>query len=202
MFESLTNKLESVFSKLKRAGKLTEKNIQDGLKEVRLALLEADVNFKVVKDFIASVEAKALGQEVLKSITPGQQVVKIVNDELINLMGGHSAKIEFSSPLPIGIMLVGLQGSGKTTTAGKLARMLKKDGRKPLLVPADPYRPAAISQLKTIGLQAGIDVYPSETSVSPVTTCKKALDQAKENNFDVVIIDTAGRLHIDEELME
>ena len=202
MFENLTNKLESVFSKLRRAGKLTEKNIQEGLKEVRLALLEADVNFRVVKDFIKSVEGKALGQQVLSSITPGQQIVKIVHDELINLMGEHSEKIEFSQRPPTVIMLAGLQGSGKTTTAGKLGNLLKKEGHRPLLVPADPYRPAAIAQLKTIGKQAGIEVYSSETNISPVITCKKALEQAKGSNLDVVIIDTAGRLHIDQELME
>ena len=202
MFENLTGKLESIFSKLRKAGKLTEKNIQDGLKEVRLALLEADVNFRVVKDFITAVEAKAIGQEVLRSITPGQQIVKIVNDELINLMGKQAARIEFSPPFPMGIMLIGLQGSGKTTTAGKLAKMFKKEGHRPLLVPADPYRPAAISQLKTLGKQTDIQVFPSEPGTNPVITCKKALDQAKENNLDLMIIDTAGRLHIDKELME
>lgn len=202
MFDSLTEKLNSVFKKLRGHGKLTEQNITDALKEVRLALLEADVNFKVVKDFIDRVRVRAVGQEVLGSLTPGQQVVKIVHEELVSLMGGSNTGLNLSYKPPIPVMLVGLQGSGKTTTAAKLGKFLKDKGRKPYLVPADVRRPAAIEQLKTLGEQLSIPVYPSDSQESPVTICRKAIQWADGESGDVVLIDTAGRLHIDEDLMK
>jgi signal recognition particle subunit SRP54 len=202
MFDSLTEKLSSVFKKLRGHGKLTEENISEALKEVRLALLEADVHFKVVKDFIDRIRARALGQEVLESLTPGQQVVKIVHEELVSLMGGSSNGLNLSFKPPIPIMLVGLQGSGKTTTAAKLGKFLKEKGRKSYLVPADVRRPAAIEQLKKLGEQLSIPVYPSDPQESPVTICRKAIQWADGEGADVVLIDTAGRLHIDEDLMK
>jgi signal recognition particle subunit SRP54 len=202
MFDSLTEKLNSVFKKLRGHGKLTEQNISDALKEVRLALLEADVNFKVVKDFIDRIRIRAVGQEVLGSLTPGQQVVKIVHEELVSLMGGSNTGLNLSYKPPIPVMLVGLQGSGKTTTAAKLGKLLKDKGRKPYLVPADVRRPAAIEQLKKLGEQLSIPVYPSDSQESPVTICRKAIQWADGESGDVVLIDTAGRLHIDEELMK
>jgi len=202
MFDSLTEKLNSVFKKLRGHGKLTEQNISDALKEVRLALLEADVNFKVVKDFIDRIRVRALGQEVLGSLTPGQQVVKIVHEELVSLMGGSNTGLNLSYKPPIPVMLVGLQGSGKTTTAAKLGKFLKDKGRKPYLVPADVRRPAAIEQLKKLGEQLSIPVYPSDPQESPVTICRKAIQWAEGESGDVVLIDTAGRLHIDEDLMK
>ena len=202
MFDSLTEKLNSVFKKLRGHGKLTEQNISDALKEVRLALLEADVNFKVVKDFIDRIRVRALGQEVLGSLTPGQQVVKIVHEELVSLMGGSNTRLNLSYKPPIPVMLVGLQGSGKTTTAAKLGKFLKDKGRKPYLVPADVRRPAAIEQLKKLGEQLSIPVYPSDPQESPVTICRKAIQWAEGESGDVVLIDTAGRLHIDEDLMK
>ncbi|MCF6154827.1 MAG: signal recognition particle protein [Candidatus Brocadia sp.] len=200
MFEAIANSLEGVFSKLRGKGRLTEANIKDGLHEVRLALLEADVNYKVVKDFIQHATERAVGEEVIKSIAPGQQVIKIVHDELIKLMGESDTSIPFKDGEPMLIMLVGLQGSGKTTTAGKLAKTILSKGRKPLLVAADVQRPAAIEQLKVLGQQLNVPVY-FEANSQPVKICKNAVRHARENTNDVVILDTAGRLHIDDELM-
>lgn len=200
MFEAISNSLESVFSKLRGKGRLTESNIKEGLHEVRLALLEADVNYKVVKDFIQHVTERAVGEEVIKSIAPGQQVIKIVHDELIKLMGESDTSVPFKDGEQTLIMLIGLQGSGKTTTAGKLAKTIMSKGRKPLLVAADVQRPAAIEQLKVLGQQLNVPVYFEHQSL-PVKICKNAVKFAKENMNDVVIFDTAGRLHIDEELM-
>jgi signal recognition particle subunit SRP54 len=202
MFDSLTDKLSAVFKRLRGHGKLTEQNITEALKEVRLALLEADVNFKVVKDFVERIRSRAVGQEVMESLTPGQQVVKVVHEELISLMGGVNSSLNLSFKPPIPIMLVGLQGSGKTTTAGKLAKFLKDKGRKPYLVPADVKRPAAIEQLKRLGEQLGIPVFNPDPQGSPLEICKKALTLADEQNQDVLLLDTAGRLHIDEALMK
>lgn len=201
MFDNLSERLNSVFKRLKGYGKLSEKNIQEGLREVRLALLEADVNYRVVKDFIARVKERAVGQEVMGSLTPAQQVVKIVHEELIAILGGHNKKLELAGRQPAVILLVGLQGSGKTTTAAKLARWLKSKGRKPYLVPADVYRPAAIKQLKILGDQLKIDIFPSEPSMSPVDIARQAVAKAEVARLDTVIIDTAGRLHIDDALM-
>ncbi len=200
MFEAITNSLEGIFSKLRGKGRLTEANIKEGLHEVRLALLEADVNYKVVKDFIQHVTERAVGEEVIRSIAPGQQVIKIVHDELIKLMGESDTTIPFKDGEQTLIMLVGLQGSGKTTTAGKLAKTILSKGRKPLLVAADVQRPAAIEQLKVLGQQLNVPVY-FEMDSQPVKICKNALTFARENTHDVVIFDTAGRLHIDDELM-
>lgn len=200
MFEAISNSLESVFSKLRGKGRLTESNIKDGLHEVRLALLEADVNYKVVKDFIQHVTERAVGEEVIKSIAPGQQVIKIVHDELIRLMGESDTSVPFRDNEQTLIMLVGLQGSGKTTTAGKLAKTILSKGRKPLLVAADVQRPAAIEQLRVLGQQLNVPVYSEHQSL-PVKICKNAVKFAKEHMNDVVIFDTAGRLHIDEDLM-
>lgn len=202
MFDSLTDKLSAVFKRLRGHGKLTEQNITEALKEVRLALLEADVNFKVVKDFVERIRSRAVGQEVMESLTPGQQVVKVVHEELISLMGGVNSSLNLSFKPPIPIMLVGLQGSGKTTTAGKLGKFLKDKGRKPYLVPADVRRPAAIEQLKRLGEQLGIPVFNPDPQGSPLQICKKALTLAGEQNQDVLLLDTAGRLHIDETLMK
>ena len=202
MFENLNDRLNNIFKKLKGHGKLTEKNIEDGLKEVRMALLEADVHYKVVKNFIASVKDRALGQEVLKSLTPGQQVVKVVNEELTALMGQDNEELTIAGPTPIPIMLIGLQGSGKTTSAGKLAKLLRTKGRNPYLVPADVYRPAAIDQLQKIGKEINIPVFPSTIKMDPVDICKQARDLASQESCDTLIIDTAGRLHLDEPLMD
>ena len=202
MFDSLTEKLGSVFKKLRGHGKLTEQNINDALKEVRLALLEADVNFKVVKDFIDRIRSRTVGQEVLESLTPAQQVVKIVHEELVSLMGNMNPGLALSYKPPIPFMLVGLQGSGKTTTAAKLGKYLKDKGRKPYLVPADVRRPAAIDQLKKLGEQLGIPVFDSDPKESPLRICQKALTWADGEGGDTLIIDTAGRLHIDEDLMK
>jgi signal recognition particle subunit SRP54 len=201
MFENLSDKLESAFKKLRGHGKLNEANIEEGLKEVRMALLEADVHYRVVKGFIEDVRSRALGQEVLASLTPGQQVVKIVNEKLTELMGSRHEALNLAGPPPAAVMLVGLQGSGKTTTAGKLAAQLRKAGRRPFLVPADVYRPAAIDQLKTIASQLGVPVFPSTTNQDPVQICLEAKAGAFQNGCDTLILDTAGRLHIDEELM-
>ncbi|OQZ01596.1 MAG: signal recognition particle protein [Candidatus Brocadia sp. UTAMX2] len=200
MFEAIANSLEGVFSKLRGKGRLTESNIKDGLHEVRLALLEADVNYKVVRDFIQHVTERAVGEEVIKSIAPGQQIIKIVHDELIKLMGESDTAIPFQDSEPTTIMLVGLQGSGKTTTAGKLAKTILSKGRKPLLVAADIQRPAAIEQLKILGQQLDVPVY-FESAAQPAKICKNAVAHARTNAQDVVIFDTAGRLHIDDELM-
>ena len=202
MFENLTEKLNLTFKRLKGHGKLREQNIDEALKEVRITLLEADVNFKVVKSFIESVKQKALGQEVLKSLTPAQQFIKIVRDELIALMGSQESQLNLTGKKPHCIMVVGLQGSGKTTTIGKLARLLGSKGQQPLLVPADVYRPAAIDQLKTLGKQLGFTVYDTDREQHPVDICKDALTLAQRKGLSIVLIDTAGRWHIDQELME
>lgn len=202
MFDHLSDKLNTVFKKLKGHGKLTEKNIEDGLKEVRMALLEADVHYRVVKQFIKDIKERALGQEVIGSLTPGQQVVKIVNEKLTELMGSQIEDLNLSGTHPVSLMLVGLQGSGKTTTAGKLALYLRDRGRKPLLVPADVYRPAAIDQLKKIGAQIDIPVFMSETGMKPVSICRESMVQAQREGMDTLILDTAGRLHVDEPLMQ
>ncbi len=202
MFDNLNEKLNSVFKKLKGQGKLTEKNIESGLKEVRMALLEADVHYKVVKTLISQIKTRALGEEVLTSLTPGQQVVKIVNDELTALMGSEHEALSLSGSKPASIMLVGLQGSGKTTTAGKLAVFLKKNNRKPYLVPADVYRPAAIEQLTKLGGQLSVPVFASNTEMNPVDICRNAKEAARLAGCDTLIFDTAGRLHIDEALMD
>jgi signal recognition particle subunit SRP54 len=201
MFDSLSDKLNAVFKKLKGHGKLTEKNIEEGLREVRMALLEADVHYTVVKKLINDIKQRALGQEVMTSLTPGQQVIKIVNDELTKLMGSRHEGLRLSGPVPISVMLVGLQGSGKTTTAGKLAVFLKKTGRKPYLVPADVYRPAAIDQLRKLGEQLSVPVFPSSTEMDPVQICREARIAAQKEGCDTLLLDTAGRLHIDEKLM-
>jgi len=205
MFESLGEKLESVFRRLRGHGKLTEKNIEEALREVRLALLEADVNFKVVKDFIDRVKGQALGQEVLMSLTPEQQFIKIVHTELVALLGGERTELDLAAAPPVVLMLVGLNGSGKTTTSGKLARYLKTElKRSPYLVPADTYRPAAIDQLQIIAKEVGVPVHPTPQDGSagdPVAIAKAGVDAARRQACDVVIIDTAGRLQIDDELM-
>ena len=201
MFENLTDKLNAAFKKLKGHGKLNEKNIEAGLKDVRLALLEADVHYKVVKDLIAAIRERAIGQEVLGSLTPGQQVVKIVNEELTQLMGSKYEGLCLTGSQPAAVMLVGLQGSGKTTTVGKLAKLLMGQHRSPYLVPADPYRPAAIEQLKEIGNQVGAEVFPATQDMNPVDICRDALQMARQRGFDTLLIDTAGRLHVDEALM-
>jgi signal recognition particle subunit SRP54 len=203
MFESLTDKLELTFKRLRGQGKITEKNIDDALREVRLALLEADVHVQVVKTFLEAVKSKSMGQEVLQSLTPEQQFVKIVRDEMVYLLGGKHQDIDLKTAPPAVIMLVGLQGSGKTTTLAKLGRYLKKDKKRtPYLVPADVHRPAAIEQLKILGGELGLPVYDANPELSPVVICQRALQEAKQKFCDVVLIDTAGRLHIDEELMQ
>jgi signal recognition particle subunit SRP54 len=201
MFENLSDKLDSVFKKLRGHGKLSEKNIDEGLKEVRMALLEADVHYRVVKGFIEEVRQRALGQEVMTSLTPGQQVVKIVNEKLTELMGSRHEALHLAGSPPAAVMLVGLQGSGKTTTAGKLAILLRKLGKRPFLVPADVYRPAAIEQLKTIADQVQVPVFASSLNQNPVQICLEAKAAAFQQGCDVLVLDTAGRLHIDEELM-
>ena len=200
-FEGLASRLQSVFGKLRGKGKVTEEDVNEALREVRLALLEADVNFKVVKDFISKVRERAIGQEVMKSFTPGMVVIDIVNKELTQLMGGTQSKLARSSRPPTVIMMVGLQGAGKTTTSGKLARLLQKQNHKPLLVAADIYRPAAIRQLQILGGQIKAPVF-SLGEVNPVKIAAEGVQYAKDNNLDYVIIDTAGRLHIDEQLMD
>jgi signal recognition particle subunit SRP54 len=201
MFENLSSKLETVFKKLRGHGKLTQENIQEALKEVRMALLEADVNFKVVKDFIQTVEGRAIGQEVMDSLTPAQQLIKIVKEELTSLMGGQEQGIHLSGTPPVPIMLVGLHGSGKTTTAAKLARYLKEKKKRPYLIPADVYRPAAIEQLQKLGEELKVDFYRPEPSQTPLDICVKGREIALKQAYDVVLIDTAGRLHMDETLM-
>jgi signal recognition particle subunit SRP54 len=201
MFDSLSDRLDGAFKKLKGRGKLTEKNIDQGLKEVRMALLEADVHYRVVKRFIADIKARAMGQEVMGSLTPAQQVVKIVNGELTELMGARNEELNLSGTRPAALMLVGLQGSGKTTTAGKLSVWLRKKGHKPYLVPADVYRPAAIDQLQKLGGQLDVPVFPSTREQDPVDICREAKQTAAREGCDVLILDTAGRLHIDTELM-
>ena len=202
MFTGLSSRLEEVFRRLKSRGKLTEANIREALREVRLALLEADVNYGVVKDFVERVREKAIGTAVLQSLTPGQQVVKVVHQELISLMGDSQSKLNLAAMPPTLVMLVGLQGSGKTTTAAKLAKRLQKDGRRPFLIPADVYRPAAITQLKVLGQQIGVPVWDTNPAAKPLEACREALTAARSRGHDVLIIDTAGRLHIDEGMME
>ena len=201
-FEGLSSKLQEFTRKLKGKARITESDLKEMLREVKLALLEADVNYKIVKEFISTIQEKALGQDVLKSLTPGQQVIKIVKDELIELLGGTESKINFTPNPPTVIMLVGLQGSGKTTTAGKLANLLRKQGKKPLLVACDVYRPAAIKQLQVVGNQLNIPVYSNESTKDVVQIAKQAYNVAISKLNDVIILDTAGRLHVDEELMQ
>jgi signal recognition particle subunit SRP54 len=202
MFENLTEKLDGIFRKLRGRGRLDEENIQSALKEIRMALLEADVNFRVVRDFIEDIRKMAVGQEVLDSITPGQQVVKIVHDRLVELMGGVSSQLKFGGRIPAPIMLVGLQGCGKTTTAVKLARFVAAQGKKVYLVSADVYRPAAMEQLKVLGEQIGAGVFDSAGSEDPVGICGKAVEEARRRGYEVIIVDTAGRLSIDAEMMD
>ena len=201
MFDNLTDRLEGVFKKLRGTGKLTEENIKDSMREVRMALLEADVNLQVVKDFVARVTEKSVGLEVTKKLSPGQQVIKVVHEELVELLGGSTEQIRLDGHQPVTIMMAGLQGSGKTTTSGKIARMLKDKGRKPYLVPADVYRPAAIEQLQVLGGKLDIPVHPSTTDMTPVDICRQALKVAEQDGYDTLIFDTAGRLHVDENLM-
>ncbi len=201
MFENLSDRLDSVFKKLKGHGTLNESNIEEGLKQVRMALLEADVNYKVAKKVISDIKTRALGQDVMKSLTPAQQVIKIVNEEFTRMMGSEHQGLDFGGRSTGSIMLVGLQGSGKTTTAGKLARFLRKQGKKPFLVPVDVYRPAAIDQLKKIGGQLDIPVFDSSTDMKPLKICQDAQLAARDAGCDTLILDTAGRLHMDEELM-
>ncbi len=200
-FEGLSEKLSAVFKKLKSKGKLSEDDIKVAMREVRLALLEADVNYKVVKDFVKTVSERSVGVEVLESLTPAQQVIKIVNDELCNLMGKETARLQFPSKPPCIVMMCGLQGSGKTTHSAKLAKYFKSQGRRPLLVACDVYRPAAIDQLKVVGEKAGVPVFEMG-QINPVEIAKKAIAHAKDYGNDLVLLDTAGRLHIDETLME
>jgi len=201
MFDQLSEKLQRTLKNLRGEGNLTEKHIEEGMREIRIALLEADVNFKVVKAFIDSVKGKCLNQEVLNSLTPGQQVVKIVRDELIHILGDQNAALTYSDP-PTVYMMVGLQGSGKTTTTGKLAIWLRKQGRSPYVVSTDVYRPAAMDQLAILAKQSQIPFFPSTPDQEPVSIARKALYEAKNTGYNVLIIDTAGRLHLDEELME
>ncbi len=201
MFGGLTEKLAGAFKKFRSKGKLTEADVKEGMREVKLALLEADVNFKVVKEFVKTVTERAIGSEVLESLLPAQQIVKIVNEELINLMGGEAPKININPKPPTVIMMVGLQGAGKTTHSAKIASYYKHKGKNPLLVACDVYRPAAVDQLKIVGESAGIPVFSMGTKISPVEIAKAGVEHAKKNGNDMVFIDTAGRLHIDEELM-
>lgn len=202
IFENLSDKLQNALGKLRGKGKLSEKDIDIAMKEIKIALLEADVNYMVVKDFVKSVKEKSLGERVMESLTPGQQVVKIVNEELTRLMGEKEAKLEVSSKLPTIIMLCGLQGAGKTTHAGKIALFLKKQNKKPLLVAADIYRPAAIKQLQVVGEKVGSLVFSMGDKENPVKIAEEGIKEAEKSGYDTVIIDTAGRLHIDEDLME
>ncbi|EGA89508.1 signal recognition particle-like (SRP) component [Planococcus donghaensis MPA1U2] len=202
-FEGLSERLQGTMTKIKGKGKVNEADVKEMMREVRFALIEADVNLKVVKEFVKKISERAIGQDVMDSLTPGQQVVKIVKDELTELMGGEERKIEFSTKQPTVIMMVGLQGAGKTTTSGKLANLLRrKHNRKPLLVAADVYRPAAIQQLETIGKQLSLPVFSKGTDMSPVEIARQAIEHAKAEHLDTVIIDTAGRLHVDEALMQ
>jgi signal recognition particle subunit SRP54 len=202
MFDSLADRLQSVFKKIRGHGRLDEKNIQEGLREVRLALLEADVNFRVVKDFVDRVKDRAMGQDVLTSLTPGQQVVKIVHDEMVQLLGGTHLGLQLQGKPPVLIMLVGLQGSGKTTTAAKLALHLRRMKRRPFLVPADVYRPAAIDQLHKLAAQLDVPAFPSTSGMNPVDICLQARTEAEQSGHEVLLLDTAGRLAIDTVLMD
>ena len=201
MFDSLSDKLANAFKKFKNKGKLSESDVKEGMREIKLALLEADVNFKVVREFVKTVSERAVGAEVLESLVPAQQIVKIVNDELVNLMGGSQSKLNISPKPPTVVMMVGLQGAGKTTHSAKLAGMYKKHGKRPLLVACDVYRPAAIKQLEVVGAQLDIPVFSMGDSVSPVDIAKAAVAHAIKHGNDMVFLDTAGRLHVDEELM-
>ena len=201
MFEKLQERLDVIFKKVKGYGKLSESNVKDSLREVRVALLEADVNYKVAKDFLETVKEKALGGEVMTSITPGQQFIKVVYDEMCDLLGKTNKPLDVAGSPPVPVMLLGLQGSGKTTTAGKLALYLRKKGRKPLLVPTDVYRPAAIQQLTKIGSQLGIEAFAPSIGADPVEICRDARAYAMKKGFDTLIVDTAGRLHIDKEMV-
>ena len=202
MFESLSDKLQNVFKKLRSKGALTENEVNEALREVRLVMLEADVNFKVVKDFVAKVKERAIGQDVLKGLNPAQQVIKIVNEELIELLGGEQVKLKIAERPPNVIMVAGLQGSGKTTNVSKLAAMLKKQGKRPLLVAGDVYRPAAIKQIRTLGEQIGVEVFDIGDKQDAVAVTKAAMNYARNSGNDYILIDVAGRLHIDEEMME
>lgn len=202
VFQNLAEKLQATFKKLRGKGKLTEKDVQAALKEVKLALLEADVNYKVVKDFVGKVQERAVGSTVMESLTPGQQVIKIVNDELTQLMGGSKSELEFAAKPPTILMLVGLQGAGKTTSVGKLGKFLQKQGKQPLLVAGDIYRPAAIKQLQILGERLAIPVFTMGDQKNPIDIAKAALSYATSNNHDLVILDTAGRLHIDQKMMD
>lgn len=202
LFENLSSKLQEAINKMRSKGRVTEKDVKEMMREIRLALLEADVNYKVVKDFVNKISERAVGQEVLESLTPGQQVIKIVHEELIALLGTVPSKLTFSPKPPSVYMMVGLQGSGKTTTSGKLANLLRKQGKNPLLVACDIYRPAAIKQLQVVGTQLDIPVFAVDNEKNAVKIAKKALEHAKAKQHDLVIIDTAGRLHIDEEMMD
>lgn len=203
MFETLTEKLEDIFKKLRQRGRLNEENIASALREIRMVLLEADVNFKVVKDFIEEIRERAVGEDVLESITPGQQVVKIVHDKLVDLLGGKSSQLKLANRFPDPVMLVGLQGCGKTTTAVKLTQLLVSQGKRVYLVSSDVYRPAAIHQLRVMGEKIkGVGIYASADVNDPVKMCLHAVEEAKSNGYEVLIIDTAGRLHIDDEMMD
>ena len=202
MFESLSQKLNTIFNKISSKGRISERDIEETLKEIRLALLEADVNFKVVREFIENIRVKAVGSDLLKSISPGQQVVKIVNDELVNILGSGSSKLINADKTPSILMLVGLQGSGKTTTSAKIANFLNKNGQKPLLVACDVHRPAAIDQLEVLGQKLGVTVYSQKDTDDPVDICRNAIKRAQRSDYSWVILDTAGRLHVDEEMME
>lgn len=202
LFEGLSGKLQDTIKKLRGKGRVTDKDVKEMMREIKLALLEADVNFKVVKDFINKISVRAVGEDVLESLTPGQQVIKIVNDELIDLMGRENSKLTFSPKLPTVYMLVGLQGAGKTTATGKLGNLIRKQGKNPLFVACDIYRPAAIKQLQVLGEQLSIPVFTMGDKVNPVDIAKAAIEHAKIKQHDIVILDTAGRLHINEELMD
>ncbi|MEG1027851.1 MAG: signal recognition particle receptor subunit alpha, partial [Oscillospiraceae bacterium] len=200
-FEGLSSKLSQAFKRLKSKGKLNENDIKEAMREVRIALLEADVNFKVVKDLVKSISEKCVGQKVFESLTPSQQVIKIVNDELVSLMGNENKKIHFASKPPTIILMCGLQGTGKTTHTAKLGKHFKKEGHRPLLVACDIYRPAAIEQLKVVGAKAEVPVFEMGQE-NPVKIAQKAVSHAKDNGYDIVILDTAGRLHVDDALMQ
>jgi signal recognition particle subunit SRP54 len=201
VFDSLTDRLGDIFKKLRGQGHLTEANMQAGLREIRVALLEADVNFRVVRDLLARIKVKALGDEVMTSLTPGQQLLKVVRDEMVSMLGGEHQELQFASRPPSVILMAGLQGSGKTTTSAKLARRLKARGKSPLLIPADLARPAAIEQLQRLGEQAGVPVFPSTVDATPTGVAEAGVRMAREKGHDLVIVDTAGRLHVDQELM-
>ena len=201
VFESLSDKLQNTLGKLQGKGKVSEKDVKEAMREVKLALLEADVNFKVVKDFVKKVRDRSVGSEVMESLTPGQQVIKIVNEELTNLMGTEEVKLNLAGPGPSVILMCGLQGAGKTTTVGKLAKKLKKEGKRPLVVACDVYRPAAIKQLEVVAGQVGVPIFQMGDKISPVDIAKAALEHGKKNGNNVILLDTAGRLHIDEDLM-